>query len=90
MGLGVLAPVRHRVEQLRIQARQASKVLGVYLIGLVLVGVDEPQLACVGHQDLVTTLIAMRIGGGCSEAKRRLRASGVVRSLPSSIISPLS
>jgi hypothetical protein len=27
---------------------------------------------------------------GCSESKRRLRASGVVRSLPSSMTSPLS
>src|SRR5215212_10907864 len=32
--------------------------------------------------------IAIRIG--CSEAKRRLKASGVVRSLPSSITSPFS
>src|SRR5215211_1200321 len=37
----------------------------------------------------VPASIAMRIGG-CSEVKRRLKASGVVRSLPSSITSPLS
>src|SRR5918995_4440709 len=34
--------------------------------------------------------VSMAMRKGCSEAKRRLRASGVVRSLPSSITSPLS
>src|SRR5919107_5834285 len=42
------------------------------------------------HGKWVPASMAMRIGGCCSEAKRRLRASGVVRSLPSSITSPLS
>src|SRR5919107_5656469 len=41
------------------------------------------------HGEWVPASMAMRIGW-CSEAKRRLRASGVVRSLPSSIASPLS
>src|SRR5918995_7381608 len=36
----------------------------------------------------VPASMAMRMG--CSEAKRRLKVSGLVRSLPSSIISPLS
>src|SRR5215213_10092174 len=36
----------------------------------------------------VPVSMAMRIGG-CSEAKRLLKASGVVRSLPSSTTSPL-
>ena len=69
MSLGVLAPVRNRVEQLRIQASQASQVLGVDLVGLLLVGVDEPQLASVGHQDLVAALLQEpanpgRVGSG--------------------------
>ena len=40
MGLGVFAPVPNRVEQLRIEARQASQVLGIDLVGLTLVGLD--------------------------------------------------
>jgi hypothetical protein len=41
------------------------------------------------HGECVPASMATRIGGR-SEAKRRLRASGVVRSLPSSIASPPS
>src|SRR5215210_8946321 len=41
-------------EQLRIEACQ---VLGIDLVGLLLVGVDEPQLASIGHQDLVAALL---------------------------------
>jgi hypothetical protein len=102
MSLALFAPVLEGVQELRIHSCQASQVLGVYLICLLLVGIDEPKFAGVGHQYLVATLLsypahpggwvpastAMRIGGS-SEAKRRLRASGVVRSLPSSITSPL-
>jgi hypothetical protein len=103
MSLRVFAAVLEWIEQLRVHSCQASQVLGVYLIRFTLVGVDEPQLPGVGHQDIVATLLqstllthgewvpasmAMRIGGS-SEAKRRLKASGLVRSLPSSIISPL-
>src|SRR5215208_8116970 len=94
VGLGVLTPVLKRIEQPGIHSSQAGQVLGVYLVGLLLGGVDESQFASIGHKDLVTTLfqeaanprrvgsvsIAMR--SGRSEAKRRLRASGVVRSLP--------
>jgi hypothetical protein len=57
VGLGVLAPVRNRVEQLGIEARQAGEVLGIDLVGLLLVCVDEPQLAGDGHQDLVAALL---------------------------------
>jgi hypothetical protein len=57
VGLGVLAPVRNRVEQLRIEARQAGEVLGIHFIGLFLVGVDQPQFAGVGHQYLVAALL---------------------------------
>src|SRR5215213_7998421 len=42
----------------------------------------------LAHGEWVPASIAMRMG--CSEAKRRLKVSGLVRSLPSSIISPLS
>jgi hypothetical protein len=37
MGLALFAPVLERVQELRIETRQASEVLGVYLIGLSLV-----------------------------------------------------
>jgi hypothetical protein len=57
VGLGVFAPVPNRVEQLRIQARQASEVLVVDLIRFALVGVDEPELPGVGHQHLVAALL---------------------------------
>jgi hypothetical protein len=51
--LGAFASVPNRVQELRIEARQAGKILGVYFVGLALVGVDEPQFASVGHQYLV-------------------------------------
>jgi hypothetical protein len=53
VSLGLFAPVLERIEQLRVQTSQASQVLGIDLVGLSLVGVDEPCLASVGHQDLV-------------------------------------
>jgi hypothetical protein len=34
MGLGVFIPMLERVQELRIETRQASEALGVYLIGL--------------------------------------------------------
>ncbi len=45
MGLGVFAPMFEWVEQLRVETRQAGQTLGVDLVGLLLVGVDEPQFA---------------------------------------------
>jgi hypothetical protein len=36
MGLGVFASVLQRVQELRIEACQASQILGIYLIGLTL------------------------------------------------------
>jgi hypothetical protein len=47
----------HRVEQLRIQTCQASEVLGIDLVGLLLVGVDESQFTSIGHKDFVTALL---------------------------------
>ena len=57
MGLALFAPVLERVQELRVHSCQAGQVLGVYLVGLALVGVDEPQLAGIGHQDLVAALL---------------------------------
>ena len=57
MGLGAFAPVPNRVQEPRIETRQAGEVLGVDLVGLAPVGVDEPQFASVGHQHLVATLL---------------------------------
>jgi hypothetical protein len=37
MSLALFAPVLERIQQLRVQSCQASQVLGVYLIGLLLV-----------------------------------------------------
>jgi hypothetical protein len=36
MGLGIFAPVLERVQELRIQACQASQILGVDLVGFTL------------------------------------------------------
>jgi hypothetical protein len=80
MGLGVFASVLQRVQELRIEACQASQILDIYLIGLAFVGVDKPQLPSVGHQDLMATLLepllaqgewvpaSMAMRMGCSEA----------------------
>jgi hypothetical protein len=53
MCLGAFAPVLERAEQFRIQASQACQVLGIDLLVLFLVGVDEPKLASIGHQYLM-------------------------------------
>jgi hypothetical protein len=42
-----------RIEQFRIQTCHTSEVLGVDLIRLRLIGVDELEFAGIGHQDLV-------------------------------------
>src|SRR3712207_3469360 len=57
MGLGVLTAVFEWVEQFRIHSCEASEILSIYLVGLALVGVDEPYLAGIGHQNLVSTLL---------------------------------
>src|SRR5215212_8614542 len=56
VSLALPAPVLERVQELRVNSCQASEVLSVYLVGLALIGIDEPQLAGVGHQDLMSTL----------------------------------
>jgi hypothetical protein len=40
VGLGAFAPMPEWVQQLRIEACQASEVLGIDLVGLLLVGLD--------------------------------------------------
>jgi len=62
-------------EQLRIEACQ---VLGIDLVGLLLVGVDEPQLASIGHQDLVAALLREPADPG-----RGVPVSLAIRSEPS-------
>ena len=57
MGLRVFAPMLEWVQQLGVHSCQASQDLGVYLICLAFVGIDEPQLPGIGHQDLVATLL---------------------------------
>jgi hypothetical protein len=36
MSLGIFAPMLEWVQQLRVHSRQASQILGIYLIGLTL------------------------------------------------------
>src|SRR5215212_533998 len=48
----------------------------------------NPSSTLLAHGEWVPASMAMRIGGR-SEPKRRPKASGLVRSLPSSITSPL-
>jgi hypothetical protein len=57
MSLGVFASVLEWVQELRIQTCQAGQVLSIDLIGLTLVGVDEPRLARIGYQYLVAALL---------------------------------
>jgi len=57
MGLGAFTPVPEWVQQLRIEACQASQVLGIDFVGLAPVGIDEPHFASIGHKDLVATLL---------------------------------
>src|SRR5688500_8501874 len=57
MSLAVFAPVLEWIEQLRIQTCEASQILSIDLIGLAPVGVDEPYLAGIGHQYLVSTVL---------------------------------
>jgi hypothetical protein len=69
VGLALFAPVLERVQELRIEACQASEILGVDLIRLTRVGVDEPYLASIGHQDLMAALLEhsanpRRVGSG--------------------------
>jgi hypothetical protein len=56
MSLGAFTPVPEWVQQLRIEACQASEILGVDLIRFAFVGEDVSQFAGIGHQDLVSTL----------------------------------
>ena len=77
-----------KIAQLRVHTCQTSQILGIDLICFALVGVDEPQFTRIGHQDLVIDRYAQRPllrGEAAPEG-----FGGRLRSLPSSIISPLS
>jgi hypothetical protein len=47
----------HRIQKLGIGPGKTGQLLGIELVGLTLVGVDQPCLAGVGHQHLVTALL---------------------------------
>jgi hypothetical protein len=53
VGLRGLSSMLDRREQTSIEACQAGEVLGIEPVVLAALGVDEPELAGVGHQDLV-------------------------------------
>ena len=53
MGLRVFASMFEWVQELRVHSSQASQILGIDLIGLAFVGIDEPQFAGVGNEYLV-------------------------------------
>jgi hypothetical protein len=75
MSLALFAPVLEWVQELRIKPCQASQILGIDLICLTLVGVDENP-TCPRRVGSGLDGYARR---GCSESKRRLKASGLVR-----------
>src|SRR5215208_3147458 len=96
MSLGVFAPMLERIEQPGIHSSQASQVLGVDLVCLALVSVDEPQLPCIGHKDLVAALLqdpACPRGVGssldCDAHRRPLGGEASFESLGSCAQSPL-
>ena len=69
MSLGVLTAVLKRVEQLRINACQASEILSIYLIGFALVGVDEPHFTRIGYKDLMAALLEHSANPGRMSAR---------------------
>src|SRR5215210_9447841 len=56
VNLGVLAPVFHRVQKLRIGSGQTGQLLGIELVGLTLLAIDQPSLTRISDQYLVATL----------------------------------
>jgi hypothetical protein len=80
MSLGVFTPMFKCAQKLRIKACQASQILGVSLIRFAFVGIDEPQFASIGHQDLVAALLEQtaypgRVGTGLYSYTERLLTS---------------
>jgi hypothetical protein len=57
MGLALFAPMLEWVQQLRVHSCQASQILGIDLVGLAFVAIDEPQFTGIGHQYLVAALL---------------------------------
>src|SRR5215218_289786 len=57
MSLGVAASVLHRVQKLGIGPSEAGQLLGIELVGLTPLAIDQPSLTRVSDQYLVTTLL---------------------------------
>lgn len=103
VGLGVFAPVLYRVEKLGIYPGQTGQLVGIELVGLAPFAVDQPCLAGVGYEDLVSASLEQpthprRVGADLdgylerplgAEAPLKGFGSGT-QSRPSSMTSPLS
>src|SRR5215216_7148540 len=57
MSLGLLAAMLYGIQKLGIGSGKTRQLLGVELVGLTLVAVDQPCLARIGHQNLVTAVM---------------------------------
>ena len=56
VSLGLCAAVLHWVEKLGVGPGKTGQLLGIKLIGLTLFAVDQPRLARIGYEYLVTAL----------------------------------
>src|SRR3954464_1843615 len=64
MRLGVFPPVVQWVQQLWIQTGEASQLAGIKLVGFALGAVDEPRLARISYQHLMSTLLEQSANPG--------------------------
>src|SRR5918994_1131116 len=56
VSLGVAASVLHRVQKFRIGPSEAGQLLGIELVGLTLLAIDQPSLTRISDQYFVATL----------------------------------
>jgi hypothetical protein len=56
VSLGVAASVLHRVQKFRIGPSEAGQLLGIELVGLTPLAIDQPRLTRIGYEYLVTAL----------------------------------
>jgi hypothetical protein len=56
VSLGVAASVLHRVQKFRIGPSKAGQLLGIELVGLMPLAIDQPSLTRISDQYLVATL----------------------------------
>jgi hypothetical protein len=56
VSLGLTAPVLYRVQKFRIGPSEAGQLLGIELVGLTPLAVDQPSLTRISDQYLVATL----------------------------------